>query len=36
VMGGVILLGALADRQLARRRSAPARVAAKGAVAAAE
>jgi len=36
VMGGVILLGALADRQLARRRSAPARVASKGAVAAAE
>ncbi|MBL6076375.1 ABC transporter permease [Belnapia sp. T18] len=36
VMGGVILIGALADRQLARRRSAPARVAAKGAVAAAE
>lgn len=36
VMGGVILLGALADRQLARRRSAPARVAAKGAAVAAE
>ena len=36
VMGGVILIGALADRQLARRKSAPARVAAKGAVAAAE
>jgi ribose transport system permease protein len=36
VMGGVILVGALADRQLARRRSAPAPVAAKGAVAAAE
>ncbi|WP_043338122.1 ABC transporter permease [Belnapia moabensis] len=36
VMGGVILIGALADRQLARRKTAPARVAAKGAVAAAE
>jgi ribose transport system permease protein len=36
VMGGVILIGALADRQLARRKSAPSRVAAKGAVAAAE
>ncbi len=36
VMGGVILIGALADRQLARRRSAPARVAAKGAAVAAE
>ena len=36
VMGGVILLGALADRQLARRRSAPARGAAKGAAVAAE
>jgi ribose transport system permease protein len=34
VMGGVILIGALADRQLARRRSAPAPV--KGAMAAAE
>ncbi|WP_043362362.1 ABC transporter permease [Belnapia sp. F-4-1] len=36
VMGGVILIGALADRQLARRKSAPARMAAKGAAVAAE
>jgi hypothetical protein len=35
-MGGVILIGALADRQLTRRRTAAPRVPAAGAVAPAE